>query len=827
MLLEIIFRTPAWGLFLVLAPLFGWLYWLLARYIKKKRARSITSTLIPEQLFLRSWPAFAIRAFCLIMAMSLIVLSLMEPVSPQEQKPALEIQVPLDEVAFFLDLSRSMDAQDTSTGASRLERAKEIIGALTERLEGVYVSLTGFAADASLLVPQTMDYLYFQTILDSLSTDDIAQTGSDFLHMAQGVEEGVIRTPWSKTQVIVLLTDGEDTLLLDLDLKEKEKRRLEILQEIAKTKNLHWQVVGVGSREGAKIEVQGAPVISSMHPELLEEIAQAGDGHFVAEHGMSLEALVENILAEIPLKELHAEEREKEKPVSIPLLLSFILILAALSIPQQVLKKGTLLLFLVLSTRLDAASVSDRVDQAIVLSQAERADLAIEALQSILNESLTPQERAIVQYDLATLLIQERRFSQARDVLQSIDTSDKVINSAIDYEIALANLFLAKTSQPEKAVTFLREARQSLAQSKEPQLQLSHLAEEIGREANQLFQVLFTHHLEALGRNGLIDAFILFCYESYLKLRLTAQEPLYVEGFWKLSRFQFTTFCTRLFTMLKAPSTPFQASINRFLAARLQQLENAILQSSSDALLVGLYQLIDLLRVIQADDAYVLLQNYYEKVENEKQFDTPFWQNQLQATREFIVAFLNEKRERVLSSSPTGATVELLQKQTLEPFSVEAVIKIDLLIDWIAEWQLLDRHYLKDDLRWAIRFLKKLIRDNVEEVSFIQLEQTAIQKILDTHPPQEITSLLVQAKAALELPRDQQRALALLEKALELLQKKAPSETQVTPLQEKKIPRDPSTSIRLLQEMDRDDQKLLGKPVPKVVPSGAEVARPY
>ncbi len=112
------------------------------------------------------------------------------------------------DVAFLLDVSRSMLAEDLSP--NRLERAKLSILDAVDRLEGDRVGLAVFAGTTVVKCPLTLDYGFFRMALDDVSELSVSRGGSLIGDGVRKVLRDVFDGKRSNHRDIVLITDGED-----------------------------------------------------------------------------------------------------------------------------------------------------------------------------------------------------------------------------------------------------------------------------------------------------------------------------------------------------------------------------------------------------------------------------------------------------------------------------------------------------------------------------------------------------------------------------------------------------------------------------------------
>ncbi len=143
------------------------------------------------------------------------------------------------DIAIALDVSKSMLATDLAP--NRLERAKQLIGKLMNKMPDDRIALVIFAGKAYLQMPLTVDHGAAQLFVSSASPDAIPQQGtviSDALHMSTRVFNSTDR----KFKAVVLISDGEDH---DADAVSTAK-------ELA-TQGVMINTVGIGSAEGSTI----------------------------------------------------------------------------------------------------------------------------------------------------------------------------------------------------------------------------------------------------------------------------------------------------------------------------------------------------------------------------------------------------------------------------------------------------------------------------------------------------------------------------------------------------------------------------------------------
>ncbi len=348
------FMNVSHGYLLFFGGLMLFFYFRLAAYKRERSAKYVLQDFIPKWVPRRSYLAFFVRATLFVAAWLLLSVAYTKLID--KARPNVEValgaeaasQYPkVDSVVFVLDVSASMGAQDTSDGASRLQKAKDVIKAIVENLGGINCSLLCFAGDCQTIVPDTLDYLYFRILLNSEGVNDVQVAGTNLLAMCDAIKARYVGGPFHKSVRVILLTDGEDTGFLDMDDAAKAKAESALLEDLASTvsESLQWEVVGLGSTNGAEvpgITYEGAKVVSKMQRSLLEGMARVGKGHFYAELDHPITEIADNIIADVAGTAVQDKEqatsslapRVTGEPL-VFIILAALFIFAGIALPQQ------------------------------------------------------------------------------------------------------------------------------------------------------------------------------------------------------------------------------------------------------------------------------------------------------------------------------------------------------------------------------------------------------------------------------------------------------------------------------------------------------------
>ncbi len=296
------FQHPDMIYLFAAAPLLMVLFWLFVRW-KKKSLLSFGKIEIIQQLFpdvsnTRPTVKFWIRWVAFVM----LIIGLCGPLIGSKLE---EVKRKGSDIIICLDVSNSMLAEDLLP--NRLERAKQAISRLIDKLEGDRIGLVVFAGDAYTQLPITTDYAAAKLFLTQISTDIVPKQGT-----AIGAAIDLATTSFTdtikKNSAIVIITDGENH---EDDAIESAKSATE--------QGVKVYTIGMGSEQGTPIPIynngakvgyrqdhSGQTIMTKMNSVMLEDIAEGGKGKFIhatnSDDGLS-----------IILKELNALDKKEFK----------------------------------------------------------------------------------------------------------------------------------------------------------------------------------------------------------------------------------------------------------------------------------------------------------------------------------------------------------------------------------------------------------------------------------------------------------------------------------------------------------------------------------
>jgi len=261
---------------LALIPVFIlFLVWLL---VWKKRALqrfgelSVISQLLPDMANSK----LILKFVLMMIAWGLMVFVL---VGPQTGSKLENVQRKGIDLIIALDVSNSMLTQDIKP--SRIERAKQAISRLIDKLEGDRIGIIVFAGKAYTQLPITTDYAAAKMFVSTINPGMIPTQGTAIGEAIGMASNSLIDS--KRNKALVIISDGED----------HEGNVLE-QAELAASKGITIYTIGMGLPEGGPIpeyngdmlvgfkkDREGNSIVSKLDETLLQRIATIGKGMYV------------------------------------------------------------------------------------------------------------------------------------------------------------------------------------------------------------------------------------------------------------------------------------------------------------------------------------------------------------------------------------------------------------------------------------------------------------------------------------------------------------------------------------------------------------------
>ena len=185
------------------------------------------------------------------------------------------------DLMIAIDLSYSMMAQDIKP--NRLDRAKQAISRLIDKLEGDRIGLVVFAGEAYVQLPITTDYSAAKLFLSTVNTSIIPTQGTKIGNAIDLCSKSFDKEN-TQSKAIIIITDGEthDEEAIESATKAREE-------------GIYIHTLGMGLTKGGPIPIynkygstsefrkdrEGNVIITKLNETMLKEIALAGEGTYV------------------------------------------------------------------------------------------------------------------------------------------------------------------------------------------------------------------------------------------------------------------------------------------------------------------------------------------------------------------------------------------------------------------------------------------------------------------------------------------------------------------------------------------------------------------
>ncbi len=247
------------------------------------------------------------------------------------------------DIMVALDLSNSMMARDMQP--NRLEKAKQEIRSIVQRLTGDRIGLVAFAGEAFVQCPLTLDYAAAEMLLGVMDQNSVSVQGTS-LSSAIEAAQSAFSQQEKKHKVLLLLTDGED----------HEGGAVE-RAEAARKDGVKIYTVGIGNPAGEPIPVldrkgnqvgfrkddSGEVIVSRLDETTLQKIAlETGGRYYPATAGeLELDRIFDEI-SKLEKKELEGTLITRyDDRYQWPLLLALLFVVGEFFISERKKSNGS------------------------------------------------------------------------------------------------------------------------------------------------------------------------------------------------------------------------------------------------------------------------------------------------------------------------------------------------------------------------------------------------------------------------------------------------------------------------------------------------------
>lgn len=230
------FEHPEYFIGLLLIPLLVFLYFQLTAWKKKLVTRIGDPSLVAHLVKSFSARNFLLKFIIILVAVFFLIAGLS---NLRARGNAENISRQGVDVMIVLDVSKSMLAQDVKP--SRLDKAKQLLYRLIDRLQNDRVGLILFAGRSYMQMPLTTDHGAAKLYISEAGPDAVPTQGTIFTEALLMANSSFNRNE-HKYKAIVLISDGED----------HDPEGLKTAKQLAED-GVMVNTVGIGSPEGSVI----------------------------------------------------------------------------------------------------------------------------------------------------------------------------------------------------------------------------------------------------------------------------------------------------------------------------------------------------------------------------------------------------------------------------------------------------------------------------------------------------------------------------------------------------------------------------------------------
>ncbi len=239
---------------------------------KQKAIKKMGDPLLVKEL-IKNFSAqfFAIKFILILLVFTLLGFAAADLVKPSGTEKVNRKGI---DVMIALDVSNSMLAEDIKP--NRLERAKQLVSKIIDKLKDDKVGIVVFAGRAYLQMPLTTDHSAAKMYLSAASTENVPTQGT-VISQALKMSYAAFNKKEKKYRSIIVISDGED----------HDEEAVKVTKQLAE-EGIMVNTIGIGSPQGApimdaetnqnKTDENGNIVITKLNEDELKNIAQNGNG---------------------------------------------------------------------------------------------------------------------------------------------------------------------------------------------------------------------------------------------------------------------------------------------------------------------------------------------------------------------------------------------------------------------------------------------------------------------------------------------------------------------------------------------------------------------
>ncbi len=250
----------------------------LVLFWKRRKQKTFADSNLLEILSPEASPFKAVlKILTIALALSFLIIALVNPKMGTKLKTIKREGV---DIVFALDVSKSMLAEDIAP--NRLEKAKQIISKIINKLGSDRVGIIIYAGNAYPLLPITTDQAAAKMFLQNADPDMVSSQGTainEALKLAKSYYDDDEQT----NRYLFVVSDGED-----------HEKNVSYIADEATKEGIKIFTIGIGIPEGGPIPLKrngtligykkdrkGEVVITRLNDKTLQKIANEGNGEYL------------------------------------------------------------------------------------------------------------------------------------------------------------------------------------------------------------------------------------------------------------------------------------------------------------------------------------------------------------------------------------------------------------------------------------------------------------------------------------------------------------------------------------------------------------------
>src|SRR5210317_210607 len=260
--------------YLLLGVVLLMLMYLLVVFWKRRKQKQFADLRLLDQLSPeRSVFKPALKIIMVALGLTLLVIALVNPKMGTQLKTVKRQGV---DIVFAIDVSKSMLAEDIAP--NRLEKSKQIVSRIIDKLGSDRVGIIIYAGNAYPLLPITTDHGAAKMFLQNAGPDMVSSQGTA---INEAIERGLtfFDDDTQTNRFLFIISDGED----------HEENSSKIAKEIIDI-GIRTYTIDVGSNKGGPIPIKSngkfvgykkdnkdEVVITKLNVKTLKDIAESGE----------------------------------------------------------------------------------------------------------------------------------------------------------------------------------------------------------------------------------------------------------------------------------------------------------------------------------------------------------------------------------------------------------------------------------------------------------------------------------------------------------------------------------------------------------------------